>query len=132
MEAAHQARKPGKIEVLPLPMVGIVNALRCNAEQVIETVLFLPGASTILVAILHFRLCEIDLLSISMPDRALCLAGRCVVLLGDGYALARHVLGHLVLVGLRDQVNRYEGNGGHHEYVEGYRERGARRLKQPD
>ena len=67
-----------------------------------------------------------------MPDRVLCLAGRCVLLLGDGFALACHVLGHLLLVGIRDQVNRYEVNGGHHEYVEGYLERGARRLKQPD
>src|SRR5215211_1560777 len=74
----------------------------------------------------------IDLLSISIPDREFCLAGSCAPPPGGGFALACHVLGHLVLVGLRDQVNRYEGDGGHREYVEGYRERGARRLEQPD
>jgi hypothetical protein len=26
IEAAHEARKPGRIEVLPLPMVGVVQA----------------------------------------------------------------------------------------------------------
>src|SRR5215203_1197747 len=84
------------------------------------------------IAIPRSRLYEVDLLRISIPDRELCLAGRCVSLSGDGFALACHVLGHLVLVGIRDQVNRYEGYGGHREYVEGYRERCARRLKQPD
>src|SRR5215208_2570771 len=42
------------------------------------------------------------------------------------------IAGHLVLVGLRDQVDRDEGDGGHEEHVEGDRERGARRLQQPD
>src|SRR5215210_249841 len=77
-------------------------------------------------------LLAIVLPSTSIPDRELCLAGRCAPLLGDGSALACHVLGHLILVGLRNQVNRYEGYSGHHEYVDGYREVGARRLKQPD
>src|SRR5918993_215863 len=73
-------------------------------------------------AILLHRLYEIDHPSIPIPDRELCLAGRCAPLPGDGFALACHVLGHLVLVGVRDQVYRYEGYGGHREYVEGYRE----------
>jgi hypothetical protein len=58
------------------------------------------------IATLVHRLYEIDLPSISIPDRELCLAGRCAPLPGDGFALACHVLGHLVLVGVRDQVYR--------------------------
>jgi hypothetical protein len=72
------------------------------------------------IATLLHRLYEIDLPSISILDRELCLAGRCAP--GDGFALACHVLGHLVLVDIRDQVYRYEGYGRHRETVEGYRE----------
>src|SRR5215204_3795323 len=48
------------------------------------------------------------------------------------FSLPYLIPGHLVFVGLRDQVDRHEGDDGHREDVEGDRQRRARGFQQPD